>query len=609
LSQEDAQIVDFHCRASSINDITILTKDSGTVKEIDQWRDFKKNRTIQMTKSAFYKIATDREVRDLLVSISEQTKTAILIESALGEILIKTLLTVDHAQLRRYPIEVRDELVGWAIVSEELAWIPSWFSHLFKQELEKQDVILKVREREGEINLFQDLSAKITSSLDMGEVTHLVLAEAGKFIPCTWGAISLLNSNHDHLFVYSEFGQKPLDRQSIPKGENPLWHVIESQTGAIVNATNSDPNCRDYYHSIVSLVCVPLHVQDKTIGVLEVGSEVLVEYTAYDLKIMTMFAEQAAVAIEKAFLYEQSRNAAAIAQEQMSQLQQALYDLKRTQAQLVQSEKMSSLGELIAGVAHEINNPVNFISGNLTYAKTYVRDLLEILQLYRNTYPEQPPAIEALAEEIELDYLIEDLPQLIASMQEGVSRICQILLSLRNFSRQDRGQISLVNLHDCLDSTLLILQHRLKDTAPHGGIQIIKNYGSFPAIDCYPGLLNQVFMNLLGNAIDAIEDAWAEIQDKKRKPQIRICTEKVNDNRVAIRIADNGIGMTEEVLNQLFDAFFTTKPLGKGTGLGLSICHQIITQKHRGSLQCTSELGKGTEFIIELPMVAASLGG
>ncbi|HIK31014.1 MAG TPA: HAMP domain-containing histidine kinase [Oscillatoriales cyanobacterium M59_W2019_021] len=263
---------------------------------------------------------------------------------------------------------------------------------------------------------------------------------------------------------------------------------------------------------------------------------------------------------------------------------------------------MSSLGELVAGVAHEINNPVNFINGNISHAETYVRDLLEMLQLYQKVYPEPPPEVEELAEEIELDYLIEDLPKLVSSMKEGVSRICQILLSLRNFSRQDRGNMSQVNVHDCLDSTLLILQHRLKDTAPHGGIQIIKEYGNLPEIYCYPGQLNQVFINLLGNAIDAIEESRTAMPDAQTKPQIRIRTEKLNANRVVIRIADNGIGMNEEVRSQLFDAFFTTKPMGKGTGLGLSICHQIITQKHRGSLQCQSEPGKGTEFIIELPM-------
>ncbi|MGB6169178.1 MAG: ATP-binding protein, partial [Geitlerinemataceae cyanobacterium] len=270
--------------------------------------------------------------------------------------------------------------------------------------------------------------------------------------------------------------------------------------------------------------------------------------------------------------------------------------------QLVQSEKMSSLGELLAGVSHEINNPVNFINGNLTHVETYAQDLIEMLQLYQKVYPESRPEIESFAEEIELEYLIEDLPKLIFSMQEGVRRICQILLSLRNFSRQDRGKKFLVNVHDCLDSTLLILKHRLKNIAPYKEIKIIQNYSELPKIYCYPGQLNQVFMNLLGNAIDAIEELYEKNDRKPTQPQIEIQTEMSNDNQVAIRIADNGIGMDEEIRSQLFDSFFTTKPLGKGTGLGLSICHQIITQKHGGSLQCTSKRGKGTEFIIELPI-------
>lgn len=555
-----------------------------------------------MPNLAFYKIATDREVGDLLATIAARMKINIAIADREGDIIIQTNSSVVPSQEQRYPIKASDELVGWAIVPEEFVWISSWFSYLCDRELEKQIFISKIWEREQEINLLQDISTQITSSLEVREVTHLVLEEVGKFIPCTWGAISLLDSSTDRLVVYSEFGESFPDRLFIDRGENLLWSAIENQNGEIVNRVEDDPRCQNYQDSILSLVCVPLKVHHKIIGTLEVGSEVLVEYTEDDLKIVTMFADQAAVAIEKALLYEHSRNVAAIAQEQTFQLQQALYDLKQTQSQLVHSEKMSSLGELVAGVAHEINNPVNFINGNLSHAETYVRDLLEILQLYQKVYPDPPPELEDLAEEIELEFLMEDLPKLVSSMREGVSRICQILLSLRNFSRQDRGKMSLVNLHDCLDSTLLILQHRLKDTAPHGGIQILKDYGDFSEIYCYPGQLNQVFMNLLGNAIDAIEESRTAIPDVKTKPQIRIRTEKITEDRVAIRIADNGIGMNEEVRSQLFDAFFTTKPMGKGTGLGLSICHQIITQKHRGCLRCQSELGQGTEFIIELPM-------
>lgn len=555
-----------------------------------------------MPKSSFYKVATDREVQNLLTTIAKRTETPISIESDKGETLIQILNYLNRDKNRKYPIEVENQLVGWASVAECLDWIPNLLSHLCSKELEKQSYILKVWEREQEINLLQDISTQITSSLEVREVTYLVLEEVGKFIPCTGGAISLLDGSGDRLMVYSEFGNIFPERKLIHKTEDFLWSIIRSKTGQIINQTHLDvANC-EYHNSALSLICVPLQVQDRIIGALEIGSEVVVEYTEDDLNLLTMFAKQAAVAIEKALLYEQSRNAAAIAQEQMAQLQQALYELKHTQSQLVQSEKMSSLGELIAGVAHEINNPVNFINGNLTHAQTYVRDVMNILQLYRHTYPDPCPEIKNLAEEIELEYLIEDFPKLLVSMREGVNRICQILLSLRNFSRQDQGKMSVVNVHDCIESTLLILQHRLKKTATHGGIQVVKSYGNFPEISCYPGQLNQVFLNLLGNAIDAIEEFLTRSVSQTIQPQISIHTEQINDRRISIHIADNGIGMSEETRNQLFDAFFTTKPLGKGTGLGLSICHQIIAQKHRGSLQCISELGKGTEFIIELPI-------
>ncbi|MGB3557524.1 MAG: ATP-binding protein [Geitlerinemataceae cyanobacterium] len=555
-----------------------------------------------MQKSAFYQVVTDREVQNLLETIANQSNTAISIENDREEILIQTIKSFESCPTQKYPIDIENERVGWAIVPEKLAWISSWLSYLYKQKLEKQELLAKVWEREQEINLFQDISTQIALSLEVREVTHLVLEEAGKFIPCTWGAISLLNISQDELEIYSEFGQKLPNRTAIYQTDNLRWNTIEYQTGEILYIREDVPRHREYQDFISSLICVPLKVQNKTIGALEVGSEVLVEYTADDLKIMTMFAEQAAIAIEKALLYEQSQNATTIAQEQTAQLQQALHDLRQTQSQLVQSEKMSSLGELLAGVSHEINNPVNFINGNLTHVETYAQDLIEMLQLYQKVYPESRPEIESFAEEIELEYLIEDLPKLIFSMQEGVRRICQILLSLRNFSRQDRGKKFLVNVHDCLDSTLLILKHRLKNIAPYKEIKIIQNYSELPKIYCYPGQLNQVFMNLLGNAIDAIEELYEKNDRKPTQPQIEIQTEMSNDNQVAIRIADNGIGMDEEIRSQLFDSFFTTKPLGKGTGLGLSICHQIITQKHGGSLQCTSKRGKGTEFIIELPI-------
>ncbi|MEG4280491.1 PAS domain S-box protein [Microcoleus sp. MON1_C1] len=290
--------------------------------------------------------------------------------------------------------------------------------------------------------------------------------------------------------------------------------------------------------------------------------------------------------------------------EQAAQLAATLNQLKATNSQLVQSEKMSSLGLLLAGVAHEINNPVSFIYGNLTHLTNYTQDLFHHLELYQKHYPDPVAEIQQEREENELDFLAEDLPKILSSMSVGVERICQIVQSLRNFSRHDDSQMKPVNIHEGIDSTLLILNHRLKGNGEKPPIQIVKQYGQLPTVECFAGPLNQVFMNILSNAIDALEDAnnRQNCQQMVENPsQIRIGTEVVG-NFVAIKIADNGPGITEQVKQQIFDTFFTTKPIGKGTGMGLSISYQIIVERHKGELYCTSELGKGTEFTLKIPI-------
>ncbi|MBD1814099.1 PAS domain S-box protein [Microcoleus vaginatus DQ-U2] len=290
--------------------------------------------------------------------------------------------------------------------------------------------------------------------------------------------------------------------------------------------------------------------------------------------------------------------------EQAAQLAATLNQLKATNSQLVQSEKMSSLGLLLAGVAHEINNPVSFIYGNLTHLTNYTQDLFHHLELYQKHYPDPVAEIQQEREENELDFLAEDLPKILSSMSVGVERICQIVQSLRNFSRHDDSQMKPVNLHEGIDSTLLILNHRLKGNAEKPPIQIVKQYGELPTVECFAGPINQVFMNILSNAIDALEDAKSRQNCQKmleNPSQIRIGTEVVG-NFVEIKIADNGPGITEQVKQQIFDTFFTTKPIGKGTGMGLSISYQIIVERHKGELYCTSELGKGTEFTIKIPI-------
>ena len=305
---------------------------------------------------------------------------------------------------------------------------------------------------------------------------------------------------------------------------------------------------------------------------------------------------------------------------QAQQLEETVRKLQQTQTQLVQTEKMSSLGQMIAGIAHEINNPVNFIYGNLSHASHYIKELIQLLELYQQHYPEPVSEIREAATDMEVDFLVEDLSKIVSSMQVGTERIRQIVVSMRNFSRSDQSNIKLVDIHEGLESTLLILQHRLKAYGGHPSIHIIKEYGNLPHIQCCAGQINQVFMNIIGNAIDALDEEiqtgkWATRNGKNSPPStpsspltfptITIRTEVVGGDFVAIRISDNGRGIPEEIRRQLFDPFFTTKPVGKGTGLGLSISYHLVVEQHGGRLDCISEAGRGTEFAIEIPIVSS----
>ncbi|PZV05090.1 MAG: hypothetical protein DCF22_24930 [Leptolyngbya sp.] len=286
-------------------------------------------------------------------------------------------------------------------------------------------------------------------------------------------------------------------------------------------------------------------------------------------------------------------------------LEQTLQDVHRNQAQLVQTEKMASLGQLVAGVAHEINNPVNFIHGNLSHTDDYAQSLLGLIQLYQKHYPNPVPEIQLEADAVDLAFVQEDLPKLLASMQIGADRIRQIVLSLRNFSRMDESDYKAVDIHEGLESTLLILQHRLKARPERPAIELMKDYANLPLVECYPGQLNQVFMNILANAIDALEEMNAKrtYQEIQANPnQITIRTSVLEANWVEIAIADNGSGMPKPIQEQIFNPFFTTKPIGKGTGMGMSISYQVITEKHGGMLKCLSTPGAGTEFVIQLPI-------
>ena len=316
------------------------------------------------------------------------------------------------------------------------------------------------------------------------------------------------------------------------------------------------------------------------------------------------------------------RQSEAREREKAIQLELAMKKLKQTQVQLIQTEKMFSLGQVVAGVAHEINNPVNFIYANLAHASEYTRGLLDLLHLYSQHYPNPAPDIQERQNAIDLNFVTEDLPKLLDSMNVGAERILRIVLSLRNFSRHDEAAMKQVDIHSGIDNTLLLLQNQLKATETYQAIEVVKEYGNLPRVECYPGQLNQVFMNIISNAIDALEEKRSTSQGISSKesdfsPCIWIRTlwqgshcqeepttlnEQQNTDSVVIQIVDNGSGMTEAVKAQLFDPFFTTKPVGKGTGIGLSISYQIIVEKHEGVLRYDSEPGKGTNFSIKIPV-------
>jgi signal transduction histidine kinase len=417
-----------------------------------------------------------------------------------------------------------------------------------------------------------------------------------------------------------------------------LNYVWRTQQSLVLNDARCDNKFANepYIASqqLRSILSVPIINQGKVIGLLYLENNLAPGmFSPARLEVLKLLASQAATSIDNARLIydleaakqtlaDANRNLESKVKTRTEELQdknqhlgKTLELLQQTQAQLIQTEKMSSMGQLVAGMAHEINNPISFIFTNLTYAEEYTENLLRLIHLYQQTYPDATPEIAETTEDIELDYLEEDFPKILKSMHGGADRIRSIILSLRNFSRLDESEIKKVDIHEGLESALLILQHRLENKGenpkqPTGGIEVIKDYEKLPLVKCYAGQLNQVFMNILSNAIDALEMAYVAsqtgdstaISSRLPRPIIQIRTRVVDNSRVEISIADNGQGMTEAVRSKLFDPFFTTKPIGKGTGLGLSVSYSIV-EKHGGQLRCISEPGKGSELIVEIPLL------
>ncbi|CBN54342.1 trifunctional serine/threonine-protein kinase/ATP-binding protein/sensor histidine kinase [Kamptonema sp. PCC 6506] len=443
------------------------------------------------------------------------------------------------------------------------------------------------------------VSQSISSEIELDKLLATLLQVVKENAGATKSALLLKTTEDIELVAMSENATTQImkmalsDCQKIPIAVINYINNTQKMTviDDVVNSTMFAADAYIKHQPPQSLMCAPLLNQGKLIGMIYLENNLTTRaFTESRLALLQMLTGPAAIALENARLYQQA--------------QQALTDLKQAQITIVQSEKMSALGNLVTGVAHEINNPVGFLSGNIQPALDYIKDLFGLLDLVEQESANFSTAIKEKIETIELEYIREDLPKLVGSMREGVKRIQDISTSLRTFSRADSDRPVAFNLHEGIDSTILILKHRLKADSDRSEIEVIKNYGLIPMVECYAGQLNQVFMNILANAIDALDESnlGRSYQDIKANPNRITISTSVEGKYVKVAIVDNGVGIPEDVKHRIFDHLFTTKGVGKGTGLGLAIVRQIVVEKHHGTIDLNSEVGKGTEFIITLPI-------
>ena len=526
---------------------------------------------------------------------------------------------VKHISLRADAIrDINGEVVGTITIHTDIT--------------ERKQAEADLRRAYHRAELLKYITTEIRSSLDSQQIFQTTVTQLGQ----------TMQVNRCTVLLYCEAPQPrlPLVAEYLEPGYSSVQYYEMQVTGnpyiERVLATEQAIASTDVYAEsllgdmqnqcqamrIKSMLTIRTSYQGQPNGVVCLHQcDTYRDWSRSEIELLEAVAAQVGIALTQAHLLEKEKFTVAQLEERnkelelsearantkATELEQTLEELQLTQDQLIKTEKMSSLGLLVASVAHDLNNPLNCITNNIDFARVQTQDLLKVINLYRRNYPQPTETMQAELEQLEIDFLLEDLPKLVKSIEVGAERIQEIVKSLRNLSKVKEADMKEVDIHEGLDNTLLILGNRLKANRIRSDIQIVKDYGQLPKIECYGGQLNRVFMNLISNAIDALEERQTvsrTIQGQKAcpLPRIQIVTKAKNNQTAAICIRDNGLGMTEDVRCKLFKAWITTKPAGKGTGLGLWISHKIVVEEHKGRLLCSSIPGQGTEFTIEIPI-------